>query len=91
MCVSSRCGYCGTSRSGWHQLWGSRPSQAPSCAIRVAPVPAVCRHRVDLDTNPTEWPLVHPLFVALDLAQGLGRGREILDAWAPDERWTRVW
>lgn len=29
--------------------------------------------------------------VALDLAQDTGRGREILDAWTPDERWTRVW
>lgn len=61
------------------------------CAVRVAPVPAVCRDRVNLDTNPTEWPLAHPLFVALDLAQDVGRGREILDAWTPDERWIRVW
>jgi len=66
-------------------------ASAARCAVRVAPVPAVCRHRVDLDRSPTGWPLAHPLFVALDLAQDLGRGREILDAWTPDERWTRVW
>lgn len=67
-----------------------RPSQARA-TVRIAPVPAVVKRRVDLDTNPMEWPLAHPLFVALDLAQDVGRGREILDAWTPDERWSRVW
>jgi DNA-binding transcriptional ArsR family regulator len=61
------------------------------CAVRAAPVPAVCSHRVDLPANPFEWPLAHPVFVALDLAQDTGRGREILDAWTPPERWARVW
>ncbi|WP_257890319.1 helix-turn-helix domain-containing protein [Rhodococcus sp. USK10] len=59
--------------------------------VRVAPVPAVVQSRIELDTSPLEWPLTHPLFVALDLAQDLGRGREILDAWTPGDRWTRVW
>ncbi|MFD9668706.1 transcriptional regulator [Rhodococcus sp. NPDC059968] len=59
--------------------------------VRVAPVPAVVQSRIDLDTNPLEWPLTHPVFVALDLAQDLGRGREILDAWTPGDRWTRLW
>jgi hypothetical protein len=62
-----------------------------SCAVRVAPVPAVCSRRVDVETNPFHWPLAHPLFVALDLAQDAGRGREILDAWTPPKRWSRVW
>ncbi len=66
------------------------PSQARA-TVRIAPVPAVVQRRVDLDMNPMGWPLAHPLFVALDLAQDVGRGREILDAWTPDERWTRVW
>lgn len=66
------------------------PSRA-GCAVRVAPVPAACGQRVDLRTNPFHWPLAHPLFVALDLAQDVGRGREILDAWTPDGQWTRVW
>ena len=65
--------------------------QAARATVRVAPVPAVVDQRVDLDTNPVEWPLARPLFVALDLASDAGRGREILDAWTPDERWTRVW
>ncbi|KAF0957662.1 helix-turn-helix domain-containing protein [Rhodococcus sp. T7] len=59
--------------------------------VRVAPVPAVVQSRIELDASPLEWPLTHPVFVALDLAQDLGRGREILDAWTPDSRWTRVW
>lgn len=59
--------------------------------VRVAPVPAVVEQRVDLAANPTQWPLAHPLFVALDLAQDVGRGREILNAWTPDSQWTRVW
>jgi hypothetical protein len=68
------------------------PSSQARATIRLAPVPAVVQQRFDLDTNPFEWPLAHPLFVALDLAQDVGRGREILEAWTPDEdRWTRVW
>ena len=59
--------------------------------VRVAPVPAVVRQRVDLRGSGADWPLAHPLFVALDLAQDQGRGREILDAWTPEEPWTRVW
>jgi hypothetical protein len=66
------------------------PSQA-RCSVRVAPVPVICAQRIDLDTNPTEWPLAHPLFVALDLAQDVGRGREILESWTPEARWARVW
>lgn len=59
--------------------------------VRVAPVPAVVGQRVDLGTTAIDWPLAHPVFVALDLAQDGGRGREILDAWTPDDRWHRVW
>jgi DNA-binding transcriptional ArsR family regulator len=73
-------------------LLGEAPSRSQArCALRVAPVPAACSHRVDLATNPFEWPLAYPLFVALDLAQDAGRGQEILEAWTPPDRWTRVW
>lgn len=64
---------------------------AAGCRVRVAPVPAVCSRRTDTESNPSHWPLAHPLFVALDLAQDVGRGREILDAWTPPARWPRVW
>lgn len=56
--------------------------------VRVAPVPAIVTQRVGSES--AQWPLAHPLFVALDLAQDVGRGREILDAWTPDG-WPRVW
>jgi DNA-binding transcriptional ArsR family regulator len=73
-------------------LLGAASSRSQArCAVRVAPVPAACSHRVDVVTNPFEWPLAHPVFVALDLAQDAGRGREILDAWTSPERWARVW
>lgn len=73
-------------------LLGVAPSSAQARAtVRVAPVPGVVRRRVLLDRNPTDWPLAHPVFVALDLAQDVGRGREILNAWSPGDRWTRVW
>lgn len=73
-------------------LLSSAPSRSEAhCAVRVAPVGAACSRRVDLATNPWEWPLAHPVFVALDLAQDSDRGREALDAWTPPERWARVW
>jgi DNA-binding transcriptional ArsR family regulator len=73
-------------------LLGTALSRAQArCAIRVAPVRAACSHRLDLANNPFEWPLAHPVFVALDLAQDAGRGREALADWTPPERWARVW
>ncbi|MBP2178729.1 hypothetical protein [Amycolatopsis magusensis] len=60
--------------------------------VRVAPVPLVCSRRVDATAwAKDEWPLANPLFVALDLAQDPGRGREILDGWTPREVGVRVW
>jgi hypothetical protein len=73
-------------------LLGTAVSRSQArCAVRAAPVPAVCGHRVDLAASPFGWPLAHPLFVALDLAQDAGRGREVLSAWTPPERWARAW
>ncbi|WP_252441279.1 helix-turn-helix domain-containing protein [Pseudonocardia humida] len=60
--------------------------------VRLAPVSMVCDRRVDATGWASEeWPLADPLFVALDLAQDPGRGREILDGWTPRGRWRRVW
>jgi hypothetical protein len=74
------------------RLLGAAAAPAPAAAsARVAPVAVICTRRVDLPGGTWRWPLAHPLFVALDLAQDEGRGREILDAWNPDPRWTRVW
>ncbi|MFI5843469.1 ArsR family transcriptional regulator [Catenuloplanes sp. NPDC051500] len=73
-------------------LLGVAPTSALAHAtICVAPAPVVVQSRLSPAANPLEWPLAHPLFVALDLAQDPGRGREILDAWTPTGGWPRVW
>lgn len=60
--------------------------------VRVAPVPAVVRQRRRRgDGEDAQWPLAHPVFVALDLAQDAGRGREILNAWQRDDHLSDVW
>lgn len=61
------------------------------CSVRVAPVPSVCVQRVNAPKGFYEWPTAHPLFVALDLAQDRGRGREVLGDWTPFEPFVRVW
>lgn len=73
------------------RLLGTAPSASAACTVRVAPVPAVCERRVRPRGTGSLWPLAHPVFVALDLAQDVGRGREILDAWTPPAGWHRVW
>jgi hypothetical protein len=67
--------------------------------VCVASVPAVCEQRVDpagqeaktWAISDEHWPLANPLFVALDLAHDVGRGREILDGWHPPQPWRRLW
>lgn len=64
--------------------------------LRVAPSDAVCAQREDptkhgWNRTHEHWPLAHPLFVAIDLAQDPGRGREVLNDWTPPEPWHRVW
>jgi hypothetical protein len=75
------------------QLLGAAPSHRDRAAtVRVAPVSLITSRRVDwsLRAN-TQWPLAHPLFVALDLAQDPDRGTEVLAAWEPPGEWQRVW
>lgn len=83
--------YESTVRRATTLLGSTTTASQARATIRVAPVPAVVRRRVQAPTHAVEWPLAHPLFVALDLAQDVSRGREILDAWTPDVQWTRVW
>lgn len=75
------------------QLLGTAPSRLQRAAtLRRAPVPMVTGRRVDWSThNGGPWPLVHPVFVALDLAQDPDRGAEVLAAWKPPGGWQRVW
>lgn len=60
----------------------------------VAPTLLVCRTRLRSpgSAQPGFLPTVHPLFLALELAQDRARGREILDQWTPDQpEIHRVW
>lgn len=62
--------------------------------LAVAPTLLVCRTRLRPPGNapPDFLPTVHPLFLALELAQDPARGREILDQWTPDHPDIhRVW
>ncbi len=82
----------GTLRRAVQVLGPAATSSARAGRVRVAPVSAVCARRVDATTWANEErPLAKPLFVALDLAQDPGRGREILDGWVPRKPWDRVW
>ncbi|TCC29443.1 transcriptional regulator [Kribbella speibonae] len=73
------------------RLLGTAPSaDLARCTVAVAPVPAACTSRTEPPDNYFEWPTTHPLFVALDLAQDVGRGQEILGDWTPRD-WPRVW
>jgi DNA-binding transcriptional ArsR family regulator len=80
-----------TQRRATALLGASASSSQARCAVRIAPVPAACSQRVEAAAGSFDWPLAHPLFVALDLAKDAGRGHEILAAWTPPERWARVW
>jgi hypothetical protein len=78
-------------------LLGPAAGRADRAAtLRVAPTKQVCTRRKDptehhWNRTSEEWPLAQPLFVALDLAQDPGRGRDMLNDWTPPEPWCRVW
>jgi hypothetical protein len=79
-----------TMRRALHLLGPASSHDARGATIRVAPFSLVCARRVDLPDE--TWPLVRPLFVALDLAQDPDRGRAVLDGWTPPgAAGHRVW
>jgi hypothetical protein len=81
-----------TLRRAVHLLGAARDHDSRAATIGVAPVPMICSHRVDATSWADQvWPLAQPLFVALDLAQDPGRGREVLDGWTPEHLGRRVW
>jgi hypothetical protein len=54
----------------------------------------VVRPRFDaasLSTSWLHWPIVHPLFVALDLALDRARGTEIRQDWDVPHPFRKVW
>lgn len=81
-----------TLRRATQVLGAAADPRTRAATLRVAPVAAACLDRVrDTHSPDNQWPLARPLFVALDLAQDPGRGREILDQWNPPEPWAHVW
>jgi hypothetical protein len=65
-----------------------------ACTIAIAPTVLVVRPRYDAPSLATpwlHWPVVHPLFVALDLSLDRARGVEILRDWTPPPPFKRVW
>jgi hypothetical protein len=62
-----------------------------SATVAVAPTPLVCDPR--LRRSGSDWPLAHPVVVALDLATDRNRGREAVEMWEPaaDLEVQRVW
>lgn len=82
----------GILRRAVHLLGTAANHDSRGATLRIAPVPMVCANRVDPAgwADPV-WPLALPLFVALDLAQDAGRGREVLDGWTPHHGGRRVW
>ncbi|GAC1537427.1 MAG: hypothetical protein NVS3B12_21420 [Acidimicrobiales bacterium] len=78
------------------QLYGEATYDTRQATVAVPAVAWACRRRVDTtrlerDHPGANWPAVHPVFVALDLAVDPSRGREILDGWSPPEPFRRVW
>lgn len=68
------------------------PSVA-SCTVAVAPTLLACAPRFEASGrrgSVVEFLLVHPVFVALDLASDKARGAEIVSGWNP-EGFARVW
>lgn len=62
--------------------FGPSPWSDRAAILSVPPTPLVTRWRDQPSRG--EWPLPHPVFVALDLATTAGRGREVLDRWSPE-------
>ncbi len=81
-------------RAARRELHGALSPDERACTVAVAPTSLVVRPRYSANAMATswlEWPIVSPLFAALDLAQDRARGVEILEGWAPPAPFARVW
>jgi hypothetical protein len=81
-------------RAALRELRVAHTVDEQACTIALAPTALVVRPRYDAPTHATpwlHWPVVHPLFVALDLSLDRARGVEILGDWTPPQPFKRVW
>lgn len=62
-----------------------------AAVILVPPTPLACMDRQDPPSGSLNWPTLHPLYLALDLAQDRARGHEILEGWTPPIPSPRPW
>ena len=76
----------------------NRSTMAPDfnqrvATVAIAPTALVCEARFRRRDPGEQWPLAHPVVVALDLAVDRNRGREVVEQWDPDVSLgiTRVW
>lgn len=69
---------------------GPAPFDERAATVALTPSPVVIAEHNDFGSPSLRWPVAHPVVVALDLAQDLARGREILADWTP-QGFDRVW
>lgn len=70
---------------------GAATWQDHAAVILVPPTPLACMDRQHAPSGTLAWPTLHPLFLALDLAQDRARGHEILEGWIPPIPTPRPW
>jgi len=81
-------------RAAQRELRTAHTIDERACTVAVAPTVLVVCPRYEaasLATPWLEWPVAHPLFVALDLSLDRARGVEILGDWNPPAPFKRVW
>lgn len=81
-------------RHAQRELPAASTADEGRCTIAVAPTALVVQPRFDaasLSTSWLHWPVVHPLFVALDLSLDRARGTEILQGWNVPHPFHKVW
>jgi hypothetical protein len=81
-------------RAAQSELRAAHTVDERACTIAIAPTVLAVRPRYaapSLATPWLHWPVVHPLFVALDLSLDRARGVEILRDWTPPPPFKRVW
>jgi hypothetical protein len=81
-------------RAAQRELRAAHTVDERACTIAIAPTMLVVRPRYEAPSLATpwlHWPVVHPLFVALDLSLDRARGVEILGDWNPPAPFRRVW
>ena len=73
------------------RILGAATWEDHAAVIVVPPTPLACMNRQGAPSGTLAWPTLHPLYLALDLAQDRARGHEILEGWNPPIPTPRPW